>query len=153
MRSMVIDTPAMGSASTSFVCLNCLLSIFSGDFGIDLIFFPLDQLDVILGINWLEYNHVYINYFDKTIIFPENGVKEDLFSFAKQVDEFVQDIAKLFMLMSTLDVCEKRTIGEFPIVCDFPEVFPEDVSELPPEREVEFMIDLAFELKDVSFLS
>ena len=33
-------------------------------------------------------------------------------------------------------------MGELPIVRDFPEVFPEDVSDLPPEREVEFTIDL-----------
>ncbi|XP_050878547.1 uncharacterized protein LOC127082357 [Lathyrus oleraceus] len=33
-------------------------------------------------------------------------------------------------------------MGEFPIVHDFPEVFPDDVSDLPPEREVEFTIDL-----------
>ena len=33
-------------------------------------------------------------------------------------------------------------MGELPIVCDFPEVFPDDISDLPPEREVEFSIDL-----------
>ena len=34
------------------------------DFGVDLVCLPLDQLDVILGMNWLEYNHVFINCFD-----------------------------------------------------------------------------------------
>ncbi|XP_058725792.1 uncharacterized protein LOC131597093, partial [Vicia villosa] len=141
-RSMVIDTPVMGSVSTSFVCLNCPLSIFGRDFGIDLVCLPLEQLDVILGMNWLEFNRVYINCFDKTVIFPEISVKEDLFLSAKQVGESVQDGAELFMLLATLDVHEKRTIDELPIVCDFAEVFPEDVSDLPPEREVEFSIDL-----------
>src|SRR3954463_3136943 len=141
-RSMVIDTPAMGSVSTSFVCLNCPLNIFGRDFGIDLVCLPLEQLDVILGMNWLEFNRVYINCFDKTVIFPEIGVKEDLFLSAKQVGESVQDGAELFMLLATLDVHERRTIDELPIVCDFAEVFPEDVSDLPPEREVEFSIDL-----------
>ncbi|XP_058741293.1 uncharacterized protein LOC131613662, partial [Vicia villosa] len=141
-RSMVIDTPAMGSVSTSFVCLNCPLSIFGRDFGIDLVCLPLEQLDVILGMNWLEFNRVYINCFDKTVIFREISVKEDLFLSAKQVGESVQDGAELFMLLATLDVHERRTIEELPIVCDFAEVFPEDVSDLPPEREVEFSIDL-----------
>ena len=31
---------------------------------------------------------------------------------------------------------------QIPVVCDFLEVFPEDVISLPPEREVEFSIDL-----------
>ncbi|XP_058788132.1 uncharacterized protein LOC131662349 [Vicia villosa] len=56
-----------------------------------------------------------------TIIFPETGAKEDVFLSAKQVDEFVQDSAELFILLATLDVHEKRTIEEFPIVCDFAE--------------------------------
>ncbi|XP_058767704.1 uncharacterized protein LOC131641421 [Vicia villosa] len=68
--SMIIDIPAMGSMSTSFVFLNCPLSIFGREFGIDLVFLPLEQLNVILGINWLEFNRVYINRFEKTIIFP-----------------------------------------------------------------------------------
>ncbi|MCI95688.1 cellular nucleic acid-binding protein, partial [Trifolium medium] len=31
---------------------------------------------------------------------------------------------------------------ELPVVCEFPGVFPEDVSDVPLEREVEFTIDL-----------
>ena len=61
---------------------------------------------------------------------------------AKQVDESVQGGAELFMLLATLDIRKKRTIEELPIVCEFAEVFPEDISDLPPEREVEFSIDL-----------
>ena len=33
-------------------------------------------------------------------------------------------------------------IKDIPTVCDFPEVFPENLSGLPPEREVEFPIEL-----------
>ncbi|MCI88193.1 cellular nucleic acid-binding protein, partial [Trifolium medium] len=29
-----------------------------------------------------------------------------------------------------------------PVVREFPDVFPEDVSDVPPKREVEFTIDL-----------
>ncbi|MCI58250.1 RNA-directed DNA polymerase (Reverse transcriptase), partial [Trifolium medium] len=31
---------------------------------------------------------------------------------------------------------------ELPVVCEFPDVFPGDVSNVPPKREVEFTIDL-----------
>ncbi|MCI86962.1 cellular nucleic acid-binding protein, partial [Trifolium medium] len=33
-------------------------------------------------------------------------------------------------------------IEELPVVCEFPGVFPGDVLDVPPEREVEFSIDL-----------
>ncbi|MCI98264.1 cellular nucleic acid-binding protein, partial [Trifolium medium] len=31
---------------------------------------------------------------------------------------------------------------ELPVVCEFPDVFLGDVSDVPPEREVEFAIEL-----------
>ena len=46
------------------------------------------------------------------------------------------------MLYSSTEVKGKAKSDELPVVNEFPEVFPEDVSELPPEREVEFVIDL-----------
>ena len=66
---MIVDTPAKGSVTTSFVCAKCPLSIFDGDFVVDLICFPLRGLDVILGMNWLEHNCVHINCYDKSVNF------------------------------------------------------------------------------------
>ncbi|GJX58080.1 putative reverse transcriptase domain-containing protein [Tanacetum coccineum] len=40
------------------------------------------------------------------------------------------------------DKSEKKRLEDVPIVQDFPEVFPEDLSGLPPTRQVEFQIDL-----------
>ncbi|GJV74304.1 hypothetical protein Tco_1494299, partial [Tanacetum coccineum] len=40
------------------------------------------------------------------------------------------------------DKSEKNRLEDVPIVRNFPEVFPEDLSGLPPTRQVEFQIDL-----------
>ncbi|GJR93374.1 putative reverse transcriptase domain-containing protein [Tanacetum coccineum] len=40
------------------------------------------------------------------------------------------------------DKSEKKRLEEVPIVRDIPEVFPKDLSGLPPTRQVEFQIDL-----------
>ena len=37
---------------------------------------------------------------------------------------------------------EGTTLDEIPVVREFPDVFPDDITGLPPEREVEFNIDL-----------
>ena len=37
---------------------------------------------------------------------------------------------------------EPKKIQDIPQVCDFPDVFPEDLPGLPPNRQVEFRIDL-----------
>src|ERR1051325_6823798 len=54
----------------------------------------------------------------------------------------VKDGAVVFMLYSAIEAEGKAKGDGLPVVNEFPEVFPEDVSELPPEREVEFSIDL-----------
>jgi hypothetical protein len=35
-----------------------------------------------------------------------------------------------------------KEIEEIPVVCEFPDVFPEELMELPPDRDVEFVIEL-----------
>ena len=52
---IVIDTPASGSITTTFVCSRCPLTIYGKSFVMDLVCLPLHQIDVILGINWLEF--------------------------------------------------------------------------------------------------
>jgi hypothetical protein len=35
-----------------------------------------------------------------------------------------------------------KEIEEIPVVCEFLDVFPEELTELPPDRDVEFVIEL-----------
>ena len=37
---------------------------------------------------------------------------------------------------------EEKSLANIPVVCDYPEVFPDDLPGLPPVREVEFRIEL-----------
>jgi hypothetical protein len=37
---------------------------------------------------------------------------------------------------------ESRTIEEVPVVCEYPDVFPEELPGMPPDRDIEFAIDL-----------
>jgi len=68
-EEMVVETSAKGSVTTSLVCLKCPLSIFGRDFTVDLVCLPLSGMDVILGMDWLEFNYVCINCFSKTVRF------------------------------------------------------------------------------------
>src|SRR4051812_23598755 len=139
---MVIDTPASGSVTTSSACLNYPVDIFGRKFGMDLVCLPLNQLDIILGMNWLQFNRLHINCFTKTVIFPEEVNVGELKMTARQVGEAIQDGAAVFMLFASMEVKGRVVSNELPVVREFPEVFPEDVRELPPEREVEFAIEL-----------
>lgn len=48
---------------------------------------------------------------------------------------------KAFMLILTMDSIEKKDVFSIPVVREFPNVFPRDVTSLPPEREAEFLRD------------
>ena len=37
---------------------------------------------------------------------------------------------------------ETGAVKNVPVVCEFPDVFPEELPGLPPEREIEFCIDI-----------
>src|SRR3954465_2068679 len=108
----------------------------------DLMCLPLEQIDVILGMKWLEFNRVHINYFRRQLFFPKAVGVENLAITSRQVDEAVKDGAVVFLLLASMEVKGKAVSSELPVVRDFPEIFPEDVRELPPKREVKFTIDL-----------
>ncbi|XP_058752730.1 uncharacterized protein LOC131625913 [Vicia villosa] len=101
-REMVVDLPAKGSMATFLVCLNCPLSIFDKDFAVDLICFPLSGLDVILGMNLLEYNYVHINCFNKSLRFSSPEEEGVGLLTGKQLRQLMQDEAQMFSLMASL---------------------------------------------------
>ncbi|MCI74918.1 cellular nucleic acid-binding protein, partial [Trifolium medium] len=37
---------------------------------------------------------------------------------------------------------EKSEVDALPVVYEFPDLFPDDISDLPPKREVEFAVDV-----------
>ncbi|WVZ89582.1 hypothetical protein U9M48_035963 [Paspalum notatum var. saurae] len=50
----------------------------------------------------------------------------------------------------TVNVTELQEIKKIPVVCEFPDVFPEELPGLPPDREVEFSIELVPGMAPVS---
>ena len=49
--------------------------------------------------------------------------------------------ARIYMILASMSVETTNLMSDIPLVREFPEVF-EEVSGLPPQREVEFSIDL-----------
>jgi hypothetical protein len=37
---------------------------------------------------------------------------------------------------------QTKSLADIPVVCEFPDVFPDDLLRLPPDRDVEFEIEL-----------
>ena len=109
----------------------------------DLVCLPLHQIDVIFGMNWLDFNHIHINFYNKTVRFPKFGDSGELiFLSTKKVDELLEDEALMFAMFASLQVDRETLNVELPIVCEFTEVFSDDISDFPPEHEVKFATEL-----------
>ncbi|MCI63535.1 cellular nucleic acid-binding protein, partial [Trifolium medium] len=61
---------------------------------------------------------------------------------SREVERSVKAQEDLFVMFASLMMEEKSEVGALPVVCEFEDVFPKDISDLPPEREVEFSIDV-----------
>ena len=147
---MVVELPAMGSISTTLACLSCPLSIFDKEFLVNLVCIPLAGLDVVLGMNWLRDNYVHINCFKKSLRFSSLEEEEAGLVTAKQLKKLVSEEAQVFTLLALMSVENQNKINELEIVRDFAEVFPDEIPEVPPEREVEFGIELVPGTRPVS---
>ncbi|XP_027337027.1 uncharacterized protein LOC113850652 [Abrus precatorius] len=146
--NVMVTTPTGKPVVTSWVCLGCSIMVHRRDFEVDLIYLPLSQLDVILGMDWLAANHVLLDCREKTLIFGAAMITAPRFMSQGTWENMVN--AKAFMVMFSIKAESVVEPEYIPMVRDFLEVFPEDVSELPPEREMEFVIDLILGASQIS---
>ncbi|XP_027337198.1 uncharacterized protein LOC113850873 [Abrus precatorius] len=138
--NVVVTTPTGKPVVMSWVCLGCAMMVHGKEFEVDLICLPLSQLDVILGIDWLAANHVLLDYRERTLIFDVTMAEVPRLMSQGAWENMVN--AKAFMVMFSMEAKSVVEPEYIPVVRDFLEVFPEDISELPPEREIEFAINL-----------
>ncbi|XP_050889900.1 uncharacterized protein LOC127095224 [Lathyrus oleraceus] len=138
---MVVTTAMDNVVETPLICENCSLSVNGRNFQIDLIYLPLKKVDVVLGMDWLSANSVFIGCEDKLIIIPSSEIapKDVLTTILEGtigMVNFLFENEKSVLLVLTTEYSDNLSVTQIPFVCEFPEVFPEHVTSLPPEREV-----------------
>nr|GFC10030.1 putative reverse transcriptase domain-containing protein [Tanacetum cinerariifolium] len=120
----------------------------------------LGSFDAIIDMDWLEKYQAVIVCAEKIIRIPwenetliihgddsnwGNATRLSIISCTK-TEKYVKKGFPIFLAHITTkeveDKSEKKRLEDVPIVRDFPEVFPEDLSGLPPIRPMEFQIDL-----------
>jgi hypothetical protein len=98
------------------------------------------DLDVILGMNWLAQHREIINIDLRTIKLSDGH------------EEIQLSIPVVVPTKTSRQVYEAivQEIQDIPVVCEFSDVFPEDLPGLPPERDVEFVIELKPDMAPIS---
>ncbi|KAJ0636963.1 putative nucleotidyltransferase, Ribonuclease H [Helianthus annuus] len=72
----------------------------------------------------------------------KSGAVVGIISFLKAQKCLRKGHTAILTLVSDASVKEKK-LEDIPVVCDYPQVFSEDLPGLPPHRQVEFQIELA----------
>ncbi|GKA04316.1 reverse transcriptase domain-containing protein, partial [Tanacetum coccineum] len=111
------------------VIKGCKLEIEGHVFDIDLIPFGHGSFDVIIGMDWLSNYKAKIIFHEKVvrIPLPDGKVLRVLGERPDKKARFLMGIKK-----------QEKIV----VVREFPKVFPDDLSGLPPIREIEFRIEL-----------
>ncbi|GJZ18274.1 putative reverse transcriptase domain-containing protein [Tanacetum coccineum] len=123
------------------VIRGCKLEIEGHVFDINLIPFGSGSFDVIIGMDWLSDHKAEIICHEKVVRIPLLDGKV-LRVLGEKPEE------KMRQLMSAK--ANEKKQEEIVVVKDFPEVFPDDLSGLPPVREIEFRIELIPEATPVA---
>ncbi|GJS65195.1 putative reverse transcriptase domain-containing protein [Tanacetum coccineum] len=99
----------------------------------DLIPLGYGSLDVIVGMDWLSEHKVVIICHEKVVRIP--------LATGEMLRVQGERALKTSTSLKSAKLKEQK-LEDISVVRDFPEVFPEDLSGLPPQQQVEFRIDL-----------
>ncbi|GJY13257.1 putative nucleotidyltransferase, ribonuclease H [Tanacetum coccineum] len=112
---------------------DCKLELGGSLFSINLIPLGHGSFDVIVGMDWLSQHKAVIVCHEKVVEIPvEDG------RILRVHGERAVGITKA--LKSARE--DEPRLSDISVVCEFEDMFPEDLSGLPPQQQVEFCIDL-----------
>ena len=81
-------------------------------------------------MDWLRRHHGTISYSDRAVaLINHQGLKVECHPKAPRAEPMVCSI-------------QATSIEEVPVVCDYADVFLEELPGMPPDRDLEFVIDL-----------
>jgi hypothetical protein len=117
---------------TNQIVRGVTLNIANRQYKLNLIIMPRLVLDVIMGMNWMNKMGVVIDVGGRSISLKES-IGEGTFQviLPRKID-----------LASTTCAVQTTHIAKILVVCEFPDVFPDELPGLPPDRDVEFVIEL-----------
>ncbi|XP_048427369.1 uncharacterized protein LOC125471209 [Pyrus x bretschneideri] len=118
----------------------------------NLISLDIVDFDVILGTYWLHYNQANIDCYGKTVTFHRPGLPEVTFVgeqsrvrhgviSAIRAKKLLEKGCQGYLAHVVLNDNVPNSVEDVRVVRHFSYVFPDDLPGLPPDRDVEFIID------------
>jgi hypothetical protein len=134
-NQMIVSSPG-GDMYARHVCSKVSILIRGVEFLANLIVLESKGIDIILGMDWLSKYNWSIDCAKNAVrLTPGSGKELEYVAENLVIDKAASNRIVLNHLdaVSTLDI---RTVSEYP------DVFPEELPCMPPDREIEFVIEL-----------
>ena len=133
--TILLKTPLLtrtpgGDIKCQLGCLRVRINLSGVEFLVDLVVFKSKGIDVILGMDWLSRHNGLIGCTDKVVhLTNPEGVQVTCHTRGSGSDPMVFSM-------------EAKSLEEVPVINEYPDVFPEELPGMPPDRDIEFVIDL-----------
>ena len=140
--------------TTYSVFRDCELEVNGVRYPIDLVPIPMGEICVAIGMDWMDRWGAMIDCKRKrlSVMTPSGGVRLTIqgeggrcgftICSAARARRYIQRGCTSYVAYVTDTRVSGKTMEEIPVVCEFPDVFPEELPGIPPERQVEFRINL-----------
>jgi hypothetical protein len=129
-HTMLVSSPG-GKMRTKHICPAISINIRGEDFLSNLILLDSNGIDIIHGMDWLR-------KYDRIIKCARRSVR-----LTKTDGTTVEFVAAMQSNQgSILNQTKVKALEENIVVQEYPNVFPEDLSGMPPDHDIEFLIEL-----------
>jgi hypothetical protein len=126
----MIATPS-GKISSNQVCRSVPIQMGRNLVRTDLLLLDLEGMDILLGMNWITQHHMSLDISSRTV----------------EIDSPEHEPTILYLpqweyINSCTYAATRIKLKNIPIICEYPDVFPDDLPGMPPDRDIEFTIEL-----------
>jgi hypothetical protein len=126
----MITTPG-GRIASNQICRGVPIQLGSTLIRTDLILLNLEGMDILLGMDWMTRHRVSLDIFPRIVEIdsPEYG-------------HTILHLPQQEYISSCVYAIEGIKLENNPVVCEYPDVFSNELPGMPPDRDVEFVIEL-----------
>jgi hypothetical protein len=97
----------------------------------DLLLLDQEGMDILLGMNWMTQHHVSLNISSRIVEIDSPEYEPTILYLPQQQ-----------YLNSCTYAASGIKLKDIPIVCEYLDIFPDDLPGMPPDRDIEFIIEL-----------
>jgi hypothetical protein len=129
-HTMLVSSPG-GEMRTKHICPAVSITIRGVDFPSNLILLDSKGIDIILGMDWLSKYDGVIQCVRKAVkLIKKDGTSVEFVAMVQSDQD------------SVLNQTKAIALEDIQVVREYPDVFPAELSGMPPDHDIEFLIEL-----------